>query len=309
MADLVDFNKLVDEIVTQHGYAANRPVIEKELFHYDILFALSSAGLLKNIIFQGGTSLRLCYNSNRFSEDLDFAGGRDFCSEQVLEIKACIEKYVGDRYGLEVVVKEPKELRKEPDYADVKVDKWQISVMTNPGKSDLPKQRIKVEIANIPSYTQSVRSLVKNYQQLPDGYSDLIVRVEELTEIMADKLVSFPATTSHIRYRDMWDLVWLHQQGAKPDAELVKKKIADYKLNDTYEAWLQARIESLPALVTSAKFEGEMKRFLPVSVVDRTINQPDFLAFLQTTLHELLIAIQTDIYGSKYPKIGKKFEM
>ncbi|MEM8194358.1 nucleotidyl transferase AbiEii/AbiGii toxin family protein, partial [Morganella morganii] len=43
-----------------------------------------------------------------------------------------------------------------------------------------------------------------------------VVQVENLTEIMADKLVSFPATTRYIRYRDMWDLVWLHQQGAEP---------------------------------------------------------------------------------------------
>lgn len=309
MSDFVDFNELVDSIVTENDYAANRPVVEKELLHYDILYALFAAGLLKSITFQGGTSLRLCYGSNRFSEDLDFAGGRDFCSEQMLEIKACIEKYVGDRYGLEVVVKEPKELRKEPNYVDVKVDKWQISVTTNPGKSELPKQRIKVEIANVPAYTHIPRMLAKNYEQLPSGYSDLIIRVEELTEIMADKLVSFPATTSHIRYRDMWDLVWLHQQGAKPDAELVMKKVDDYKLNDQFEGRLQARIESLPLLVASEKFKGEMKRFLPVSVVERTLLQPDFLAFLQATLHELLIIIQTDIYGNKDPKSVKKFEM
>lgn len=309
MSDFVNFNELVDSIVTEKNYAANRPVVEKELLHYDILYALSAAGLLKHITFQGGTSLRLCYGSNRFSEDLDFAGGRDFCSAQMLEIKACIEKYVGERYGLEVVVKEPKELRNEPDYADVKVDKWQISVTTNPGKSDLPKQRIKVEIANIPAYTNTLRSLAKNYAQLPSGYSDLIIRVEELTEVMADKLVSFPATTRHIRYRDMWDLVWLHQQSAKPDAELVMKKVADYKISDLFEEWLQARIESLPSLVASKEFSEEMKRFLPVSVVNKTLLQPGFLEFLQATLHELLVTIQTDIYGSKDPKPVKKFEM
>ena len=52
-----------------------RPVIEKEILHYDILFCLDQAGLLKDLVFQGGTCLRLCYGANRFSEDLDFAGG------------------------------------------------------------------------------------------------------------------------------------------------------------------------------------------------------------------------------------------
>ena len=78
MPEFINFNSLVDDIVTQDGLSAIRPVIEKELLHYDILFCLAQSGLLKNLIFQGGTSLRLCYNANRFSEDLDFAGGRTF---------------------------------------------------------------------------------------------------------------------------------------------------------------------------------------------------------------------------------------
>lgn len=73
--------------------------------------------------------------------------------------------------------------------------------------------------------------------------------------------------------------------------------------------WLQARIESLPSLVASEKFRGEMKRFLLVSVADRTLLQPNFFDFLQITLYELLITIQTDIYGSKDPKAVKKFDM
>ncbi|HET6629122.1 MAG TPA: nucleotidyl transferase AbiEii/AbiGii toxin family protein, partial [Woeseiaceae bacterium] len=46
-----------------------RPVVEKELLHYDILFALDTEGLLDPLTFQGGTSLRLCYGAQRFSED------------------------------------------------------------------------------------------------------------------------------------------------------------------------------------------------------------------------------------------------
>ncbi len=149
MSSQVNFNAIVDEAIEQDGLVSLRPVVEKELLHYDILFCLSKGGLLKEITFQGGTSLRLCYGSNRFSEDLDFAGGRDFCSADLGRIKECIEKYLGGRYGFEVTVKEPKALRNKPEYAEVKVDKWQISVTTAPERKDLPKQRIKIEIANI----------------------------------------------------------------------------------------------------------------------------------------------------------------
>jgi|GEM_PF-5801988 len=60
MAKRIDFDFLVAGIIQQEGLAALRPVVEKELLHYDILFCLSEAGLLKRLTFQGGTSLRLC---------------------------------------------------------------------------------------------------------------------------------------------------------------------------------------------------------------------------------------------------------
>ncbi|AYA41984.1 nucleotidyl transferase AbiEii/AbiGii toxin family protein [Xenorhabdus nematophila] len=298
MPDKTDFNILVDEIVTQNGFTDIRPVVEKELLHYDILHCLAKNGLLKKLTFQGGTSLRLCYGSNRFSEDLDFAGGRDFCSADLGRIKESIENYLGARYGLEVTVKEPNELRKEPEYANVKIDKWQISVTTAPERKDLPKQRIKIEIANIPAYTKNPRPLTRNYPVLPDGYSETIVLVEELTEILADKLVSFPATTKHIRYRDMWDLVWLKQQGVEPDTDLIKRKLSDYCLTDFGEQRLiQARLDSIENLIASGTFQEEMKRFLPAPVYNRTIGQTDFTRYLETTLKALLTTVQKELYS------------
>ena len=77
-----------------------RPVVEKELLHYEILQSLDAEGLLKYLVFQGGTSLRLCRGSDRFSEDLDFAGGVDFSSDAMQPIKACVEKHIGERYEI-----------------------------------------------------------------------------------------------------------------------------------------------------------------------------------------------------------------
>lgn len=54
-------------------------VIERELLHYEIPQALEAKGLLEMLVFQGGTCLRLCHGADRYSEDLDFAGGPDKC--------------------------------------------------------------------------------------------------------------------------------------------------------------------------------------------------------------------------------------
>ncbi|WP_145520497.1 nucleotidyl transferase AbiEii/AbiGii toxin family protein [Yersinia mollaretii] len=296
MSKRIDFDSLVAAVIQQEGLSALRPVVEKELLHYDILFCLSEAGLLKELIFQGGTSLRLCYNSNRFSEDLDFAGGPGFCSANLSEMKSCIEAYLGNRYGLEVTVKEPKELCIEPEYSEIKVDKWQISVTTAPEQRDIPRQRIKIEIANIPAYTSSIRQLARNYTVLPDGYSDTLISVETLEEVMADKLVSLPASTRYIRYRDMWDLVWLKQQSTSVNSGLVNKKLTDYK-TDNFEEKLQARIDSLAEIISGGKFHEEMKRFIPSHVYEATLAKEGFSQFLLGTLTELLLQLKKELYG------------
>lgn len=298
MSKRVEFEVLVKEALRQTELANLRPVVEKELLHYDVLYCLSEAGLLKSLTFQGGTSLRLCYNANRFSEDLDFAGGYHFCAIDLAQMKNCIEQYLGERYGLEVIVKEPDQLRAEPEYAEINVDKWQISVTTAPERRDLPRQRIKIEIANIPAYTHSYRQLVRNYTVLPDGYSDTLIRVESLEEIMADKLVSLPATTRRIRYRDMWDLIWLKQQGATMNVGLVRQKITDYKI-ENFEQLLQTRVDSLPAIVDEGHFYNEMKRFIPSTVYETSLGREGFSSFLLDSLSDLLNQLKTELYTKK----------
>ena len=75
-------------------------------------------------------------------------------------------------------------------YQELKIDKWQISVTTSPGRSDVPRQKIKIEVGNIPAYSREPQALQQNYDFLPDGYGDMLVMVETLDEIMADKLIS-----------------------------------------------------------------------------------------------------------------------
>jgi predicted nucleotidyltransferase component of viral defense system len=274
-----DFDVLVERAMRAGNRSHMRPVIEKELLHYDILFALDSEGLLDRLTFQGGTSLRLCYGSPRFSEDLNFVGGRDFDAARLHSMKSCIERYVGARYGLEVSVREPKELAKEPANRNVQVHKWQIRVVTAPARPDLPRQMIKIEVANVPAYTREPQQLRQNYDFLPDGYGDLVVLTESLSEVMADKLVSLVDCTTYVRHRDIWDLHWLRQQGATMNPELVRKKLADYR-SAQYPANALALIERLPRIIEGKEFKDQMSRFIPSDVQERTLFKDKFLTLL-----------------------------
>jgi len=299
--DSENFDDLVAQALSDSRVAHLRPVVEKELLHYDILFSLEKEGMLNDLTFQGGTSLRLCHGANRFSEDLNFVGGKDFSATQVARMKECIENYIGSRYGLVVTVKEPNQLKKDPKYTDLNIDKWQIGVVTAPKRKDMPKQKIKVEIANVPAYTREPLTMGANYSFLPDGYGDVLIMTETLDEVMADKLVSLPATQSYVRNRDIWDLSWLNQQNAKIREDLVMNKLGDYAI-EGYGAMLDTMLDRIPEIVAGPQFKDEMRRFTPSDVYARTLGQGKFKQFLVTNVTKILKELQSRLQGDEPPE-------
>ena len=147
-------NDMVTLALRTPGYARMRPGIVKELLHYDMLFALQRSKLLDGLVFQGGTALRLVHGSQRLSEDLDFAGGKDFDGSSLAPISDALERFVGNRYGLDV-------------------SRWTLSIDTEPARPDMPRQRIRLEVANVPAYTGDPLPLDRNYEGLADSYAVL----------------------------------------------------------------------------------------------------------------------------------------
>ncbi len=274
-------------------------VVEKELLHYDILFTLEREGCLKSLVFHGGTCLRLCYGAPRLSEDLDFAGGKDFDTADLKNLASALMDHLNGKYGLKATVKSPKDRKRDPESAMVSVDKWQVSVVTKPGRPDLPRQRIKIEVANVPAHTIDLRTLRRNYDFLPYGYDNLLLRAEKMEEIVADKLVAFPmALATHIRHRDIRDLAWLHQRNATLRSDLVERKIADYAISD-FDSALRTALPRIPEIVKTDKFRGELKRFLPKSVVAATLARDDYSGYLSSTTVELFGRLQRELFGAE----------
>ena len=292
-----NFAELVD-LALGDGKQSLRPVVEKELLHYDILFALEKERFLQDLTFQGGTALRLCYGGKRLSEDLDFVGGVDFCPNKVRELRECVLDYIGRRYGLEVAVKNPREMREEPAYWGLQVDRWQISVTTNPGQRDLPRQRIKLEVANVPAHTRTARPLQRNYDFLPVGYGDLLVPVETKDEILADKIVALVSCRDRVRHRDIWDIVWLRRHHAQLRPDLVSLKVQDYRAED-YEGALAARIADVAEIARSDPFREEMTRFLDPATRSTTFDKPGFTEFVGEDTREVLLRAQDALYPAR----------
>ncbi len=90
-------------------YAAITPVLEKEILHHDIIEVLVKQGAMQSLTFIGGTSLRLCYNSSRLSEYLDFNGGHNFKPTDFNGLEVDIQDYIQNKYETKVWMNKPSE--------------------------------------------------------------------------------------------------------------------------------------------------------------------------------------------------------
>lgn len=295
--DKKDFNALVDlAMATNPALSAMRPVVEKELLHHEIFQALDADGLLKDLVFQGGTSLRLCRGSARFSEDLDFAGGTDFSAASMGKLKSCLETRIGKLFDLDVAVLSKPSKGGEYGVQHVRVDKWWISIETAPENPSMPRQKIKLEIANIPAHTRQLVPIRDNYGFF--GRSTVLVNAETLAEVMADKVLAFPtslldnkgqpvaADSNKIRHRDIWDLAWMLTQGVKLDSDLVSTKIGDYGV-DAYPDLLERAIQQIPKIVNSREFKSQMTRFIDSTTLGKTLANDAYLDYLASSVEGL----------------------
>lgn len=300
--DKKNFNELVDMAMDNPALKAMKPVVEKELLHYEIFHALDADGLLKNLVFQGGTSLRLCRGSARFSEDLDFAGGTTFTAESMSKIKTCLETRIKERFGLKVEVSNKAFKVGEVEVPNVKVEKWWVLIETAPENRAMPRQKIKLEISNIPAHTRELVPIRDNYGFL--GASTVMVNAETLDEIMADKVLAFPtslldnngqpvlASSAKIRHRDIWDLAWILTKNVKLNPHLVVAKIADYGV-EGYPDLLKRSIEQIPAIVKSSEFKKQMARFIDSSTLGKTLDDDAYLDYLVSSVGGLFTQMQS----------------
>ncbi len=282
------FDQLVAEALkNKPNLSTLKVVLEKELLHHDILRTLSENNLLAGLTFIGGTCLRACYNGVRLSEDLDFTGGKNFSRTKLSTMGRNLVASLQKKYGLNVSVSEP--------IKDIKnVDTWKIKIETRPQQKNLPAQRINIDICSVPSYDTRPMLLINPYG-VDMGTNSLIINAQSREEIHADKLLAFALRKNKIKHRDLWDIVWLHQQGVKPKFELIPKKLADR--NITLNVFLKHFDERQKSLSTdnhlSIEFKKEMQRFLPAEQINKMIKQNDLWNFIIYLLNDLGTELNT----------------
>lgn len=276
------FDRLVEQVVAQNAeYPVLRNVIEKELLHQDILRVMSEAGYLKNLTFMGGTCLRDCYDSPRMSEDLDFTGGFDFSKDDMKDLGKIISLAIDQKYGFQVSVT-------EPERETGNTDTWKIKIITRPQRTNIPSQKINIDICHLPSHERRV-SMLKNLYGVAVGTDGVLLYAESLQEILCDKLIAFARRPNRVKNRDLWDIHWLSQRGVQANGNLLGQKLADRRISES-DFLLQCRQRLSAIQGGQADFLFEMKRFLLPSAFTLQFTSEMWWQYLLNLLEQLVFS-------------------
>ena len=289
--------EVIKQIVnTNPEFAGITPVIEKEILHHDIMAVMVKQGVMQSLTFIGGTSLRLCRNSSRLSEDLGFNGGHDFKPYDFDGLEVEIQKYIQKKYETEVWVNKPNQ-DKQGDTSS-----WKISIEKEANRPDLPRQKMHIDICAIPSFDIERRPLINHYDVVVPT-EGLLIPVQSLEEILADKFIALAYRSRRIKPRNIWDILWIKQRGIDVSIELINQKLAAReKTKANFIESLTLQVEKLlNEEDVKADFNNEMSRFIPSQIKQRTIDNPEYWQYVQLEIKSMTDPIlKPDLQTKKF---------
>ena len=61
------------------------------------------------------------------------------------------------------------------------------------------------------------------------AHPSLILQAQSREEILADKIIALALRENRVKYRDLWDISWLTQQGVELPVRLIPLKVGDHQ--------------------------------------------------------------------------------
>lgn len=259
-----------------------------------------------DIAFHGGTSLRLSWNSSRYSEDLDFLLARHVSNlDKILRRVESTVREMARRLDPEFVI-EIKDQTRDID----RMPAYMLSV-SHPGW--VGKARMKAEFwrtdrSYLPGYPTQLRTpqvraaevAAAAAPSLTDLYSITSnpVPAATLESAYADKLVAF-ATRPFLKWRDLYDLWWIGTQ--TPAALDLGAVCAQFLHNATAYSTLQGLPpgDALALFLRKdraqvlAQADPDLKNWLPPNVWRRL--QPDGVHQIVDYVHFAIETVSSHI--------------
>ncbi len=198
---------------------------------------------VEDIVFQGGTCIRLIYNGPRYSDDLDFVTPLNKERMAVIfnKVSLGIKEYAPLFFG---------ELKLNGKEVSPKLYRWKMHYLSFDKKEEVS---ISIELADYPAYTKHLIPL-----KLPQGFPFIglvLINAEKEEEILADKIAAFFGR-KYYKGKDFFDIWFLRAKGVKIDPDILKKKLMDYSI--TNKAALEKEL-----IFTEKELKKDLENFLP----------------------------------------------
>lgn len=165
-------------------------LIQQERFEIEVLERLNTRRVLNQLIFTGGTMLRLCYGLNRFSVDLDFWVAKRLSYVRLI---AGLKQFLSQFYTI-------------TDSAN------KFHTLLFELKSPNYPRPLKIEIRKKPRPVTTETAIAYS----PFANTQVVVQVPSLSEMTALKIEAF---LSRGEIRDAFDIEFLLKRGVPLPAE------------------------------------------------------------------------------------------
>lgn len=257
-----------------------------EIAQLILLYHLYSQNGSHELIFQGGTALRWCYNGTRFSEDLDFVTSMPLTRLKPLLAKAArnAEREMVPHFGPGQLTVSEKSAR---EGACKQVITWQpstarekiaIKLECEPLAANAGLTTARLVLSELPAVSYLILSGIF---KIPRASAVLVV--ESLPEILSDKIRAL-MERPYLKGRDLFDIWLLHEQHKTViDPLLVERKLHCYSWPFKAARRPAFFLDPINEPEIISALEQDLSRFIPPATMElhRQAGYRAFLAAVQ----------------------------
>ena len=234
-----------------------KPAVESELLAMAAFGVVNARRLLPaDAVFVGGTALRFCHGSPRFSEDLDFH--TPVFAPRTLDREAL-------RRGMEAIVGCEVSVREPMSAASSTLAR--ITAVLPGTRRDERRPRTKIDLGAGKQLDASptlvtlraAGGLLPGMGDIGDPFS---FPASSREEILVDKHLALVGPARRVKQRDVFDILWMHHQSVSFRPDLLAAKL-DERRRTAFVGELERRAAQARQSMQGGDYRAEMSRFLP----------------------------------------------
>ena len=224
-------NNIIEQMLYKYDIKNTNDEINalKEIIQEIVLSGLSRGNFFNEAAFYGGTALRIFYNLDRFSEDLDFAlleSNKDFDISKYFNY---IEKEL-KAYGINLnITTKEKSFDSNITSAFLKGDTLELILKFFPSEEEhkynqiLKNLKIKLEVDINPPMGATYED---KYKLLPSPHQ---IKLYDKESLLAGKIhaILCRGWNNRVKGRDLYDYIFFLASDTKVNIELLKNKLIE----------------------------------------------------------------------------------